>query len=147
MHRQAQQAEESGQLLQPEIPHRPQGPGEQAEKQRGAPGHAQQDKAPQLPVGLAEDEEKNGDTHRVAVQQIQNRRQPGAAQPQRPDQVVQHPQGRTQHNGQEKLPQLAGNLNPHHSAEQAAEKAALADGAILIGNGVDPAIHKQFAAF
>ena len=55
--------------------------------------------------------------------------------------------GQAQQDGPAEGPQLLRDLKSHgRSAEQAAEKAALVSGAVLIGHGVDAAVHKQLPA-
>ena len=146
-HRPGQQAQKFRPPIQPEVPDGPQQGGKQGEEDETATGGPHQDKAPKLAVRLPQNEQGQRRSGRQAVQQIQRAGQPGQPQPQGPQQVVQPSRSEPQQDGQEKGPQLLRDRNAHHRlSEQAAEKAPLTVRRILVGDGVDASVHKQFAA-
>lgn len=107
--------QQKGQGIHPKIPHRPQGGGEGAEKQRRASQKPQQDEHPQFPLGPAEGEEKQGRAYRQTVEDVQRGGETGQAQPEGPQQIVQHPRRQAQQNGLAKDQKLLGDVIFHRA--------------------------------
>ena len=87
------------QRVGPKFPHRPQQLGEGAEKQHRAAQGSQHQKSPQLAVGPPQQKQEGGRRHSQAIGTVQPSGEPGAAEPEGPQQVVQHPCGQPQQDG------------------------------------------------
>ena len=132
--------------VHPESPHRPQQRGKDCEKQDAAAQGTQAEIQPQLALGPVEGEQKDRPADRHAVEDVQRRRQPGELQAEGPQQVILQPGGHPQQDGLDKGLKRLGKGGAHGaSPEQAAEKALPLLAAVLIGDGVDPAVHMELA--
>ena len=138
---------QEGQGIHPKIPYRPQRRGAKGEKQHGAAGHSHQHEQPQLTLGAVEGEKEQDPGADHAVQAVQRAGEPGQPQPEGPQQVVQHPQKGPQQDGLAEQQQLGGDVVLHtDSAEQPPEQTAALPAAVLIGDGVHPAVHMELPA-
>ena len=105
--------QQKGQGIHPEVPHRPQRPGQEPKEQPHAAGSAQEHVYPQLPLGPAEDEEKGRRAGGQAVEDVQRRGQPGEPQAQRPQQIVHQPCREAQQHGLGKNQQGGSRVHSH----------------------------------
>ena len=108
-----QQIRQTIQRIGPKFPHRPQQLGKGAEKQHCAAQGPQHQKSPQLTVGPPQQKQEGGGCHGQAVSAVQPSGEPGSAEPEGPQQVVQHPCGQPQQDGLTEEQQLPGDLDPH----------------------------------
>ena len=138
---------QEGQGIHPKIPYRPQRRGAKGEKQHGTAGHSRPHDQPQLTRGAVEGEKEQDPGADHAVQAVQRAGEPGQPQPEGPQQVVQHPQKGPQQDGLAEQQQLGGDVVLHtDSAEQPPEQTAALPAAVLIGDGVHPAVHMELPA-
>ena len=132
--------------IHPKIPHRPQKRGEGGEKQHTAAHRPQQQIQPQLPLRPAEHEEEDRQARGHAVQDVQRRRQAGQPQAEGPQQVIQQRRSHAQQDRLTEEQERLGESRGHGaSPEQPVEKAPPLLTAVLIGDGIDPAVHMELA--
>lgn len=140
------QMQQKGQRIHPECPHRLQRPGEKSEKYRGTACQPQQQQQAHLPPGPIEREEEHRRPGQDAVQDVQHPCQPAQPQAEGPQHIVQQAQRHPQQTGLQADQQPQRNIGAHGgSPEQPAEESPLFLAALLIGDGVDPAVHVELA--
>ena len=94
-----QQIRQTIQRVGPKFPHRPQQLGKGAEKQHRAAQSPQHQESLQLAVSPPQQKQEGCGPHDQAVNAVQPSGEPGAAEPKRAQQVVQHPCGQPQQDG------------------------------------------------
>ena len=126
-----QNAEKKCAGFHPKVPEGPQSGGKQGKKQHCSAQCTQKYISPQDALRPAQCEKEQRTAKPRAIDGVQRSGQAGTALPYCAQQIIQQSGGRTQ--------QL-------QLFEQAPEKAALIAGGVLIGYGIDAAVHMQFTA-
>ena len=108
-----QQIRQTIQRVGPKFPHRPQQLGKGAEKQHRAAQSPQHQESPQLAVSPPQQKQEGCGPHDQAVNAVQPSGEPGTAEPEGPQQVVQHPCGQPQQDGLSKGHELVRDRGPH----------------------------------
>ena len=90
---------QADQSIGPKSPYRAEKLRKNAEKQDRSSQGAQHQETPQLAVGPAQQEQEGHRPHGEAVDAIQKAGEPGPAESEGPQQVVQHPCGQPQQDG------------------------------------------------
>ena len=104
---------QADQSIGPKSPYRAEKLRKNAEKQDRSSQGAQHQETPQLAVGPAQQEQEGHRPHGEAVDAIQKAGEPGPAESEGPQQVVQHPSGQAQQDGLSKGHELVRDRGPH----------------------------------